>query len=185
MRSEPSHGVLSRNRAALFHPSFLAPSARRPRGLAPCPASGWGNRVRRWLLAPPPAGAVTGGPTGPGVSSEPHPAPPAPDAAEPGTPGMSGREGVRVARAEEMGESWPVSRSPPPAAPPPRSLNSPSHQPCATIPSPSLSPCCFHCCCSAGPWAVQRTGQVRQGHGGGVIGETCEWHRTRRELAER
>lgn len=41
------------------------------------------------------------------------------------TPGPSGSEGVRVARAEEMGEPWPGSHSPPPAAPPPRSCLTP------------------------------------------------------------
>lgn len=41
------------------------------------------------------------------------------------TPGPSGSEGVRVAWAEEMGEPWPGSHSPPPAAPPPRSCLTP------------------------------------------------------------
>jgi len=48
---------------------------------------------------------------------------------------MSGREGVRVARAKEMGETWPDSHSPPPAAPPPRSSLTPRQASAgATIP---------------------------------------------------
>lgn len=54
------------------------------------------------------------------------------------TPGPSGSEGVRVARAEEMGEPWPGSRSPPPAAPPPRSRLTPRQAGRgATIPVPT------------------------------------------------
>lgn len=50
---------------------------------------------------------------------------------------VSGREGVRVAWAKEMGETWLDSRSPPPAAPPPRSRLTPCQTGRgATIPVP-------------------------------------------------
>lgn len=117
------------------------------------------------------------GPASPGLSSEPQPASPALGAAGPGTPGMSGREGVWVALAKEMGETWPDSHSPPPAAPPPRSCLIPA-RPAVGPPfqSPSLSPGCSGCCCSVGLWAVGRTRQVSQGHGDGGVGEAWGWH---------